>query len=264
MTNRHEFIRDLAQEAADLALTLRREQGADFIQTKGHQDFVTFADRAVEDLIRARIAEVFPGEDVLGEEAGQSGDGPKLWVVDPIDGTANYMRGGADWAVSIAFVDVDEVTHSAVCAPELDVLLWAARGQGAWVRHDGAERPVALSTCTDPKAAMVMLGWSKYQPVPDHLETIQNALDAGMEYRRNGAAVLGCLAVALGRAEGYWERYVNPWDVFAMWLILEEAGAVVDCLPVKEFIGTPKYFLAMVPALEADLRAVVGPLPGRV
>ncbi|MBT8155643.1 inositol monophosphatase [Epibacterium ulvae] len=261
MTDRTEFIRDLAEEAAALGLKLRREQGADFVQTKGHQDFVTFADRAVEELIRARIAEQFPGEDVLGEEEGQTGDGPKLWVVDPIDGTANYMRGGADWAVSIAYVEDGVLSHAAICAPELDVTLWAANGQGAQVRYDGAVNAVKLSDCTDPKAAMLMLGWSGRQPVPSHVETILNALAAGMEYRRNGSAVISLLAVAMGRAEGYWERYVNAWDVFAMWLILEEAGAVIETLPPLDFIGSPKHFLAMVPALEADLRAVVGTLP---
>lgn len=261
MTNRIEFIRDLAEEAAALALKLRREQGDDFVQAKGHQDFVTFADRAVEELIRAKIAEQFPGEDVLGEEEGQTGDGPKLWVVDPIDGTANYMRGGADWAVSIAYVENGVLSHAAICAPELDVTIWAETGQGAKVHHDGKVSTVKLSTCDDPRAAMLMLGWSGRQPVSSHVKTIENALAAGMEYRRNGSAVISLLAVAMGRAEGYWERYVNAWDVFAMWLILEEAGAVIETLPPLEFIGSPKHFLAMVPALEGDLREVVGALP---
>ncbi|WP_194269375.1 inositol monophosphatase family protein [Tritonibacter litoralis] len=261
MTDRTQFVRSLAEEAAQLALKLRRDQGADFIQAKGHQDFVTFADRAVEELIRARIEEAFPGEDVLGEEEGQTGDGPRLWVVDPIDGTANYMRGGADWAVSIAYAEDGVLRHAAICAPELDVTIWSEKGAGSWTRHDGQERALALSTCDDVRAGTLMLGWSGRQPVPSHLETIQNALGAGMEYRRNGSAVISLLAVAMGRAEGYWERYVNPWDVFAMWLILEEAGAVIETLPVLDYIGSPKHFLAMVPQLETELRAIVGTLP---
>ncbi len=260
MTNRTQFIRDLTEEAAAKALKMRREQGEDFIQAKGHQDFVTYADRAVEDLIRSRIAEQFPDEHVLGEEEGQSGDGPKLWVVDPIDGTANYMRGGADWAVSIAYMEDGVLEAAAICAPELDVTLWAAKGQGAMGRHAGVEQAVALSDCTDVRAGVLMVGWSGRQKVEDHVASVSRALNAGMEYRRNGAAVISLLAVALGRAEGYWEQYVNAWDVFAMWLILQEAGAVIETVAPLEFIGAPRHFVAMVPALETDIRAIVGDL----
>ncbi len=256
MQDRLEFTRILAEDAAALAQHLRRDKGADFVETKGLQDFVTQADRAVEQYIRDRIAKVYPQDHVLGEEAGQSGEGPVLWVVDPIDGTANYMRGAPDWAVSIAFVQNGVIEVGAICAPDLNTTVWAAKGQGA----QSNVGPVELSKCTDPQAAQLMLGWSGRQTIAAHLNTIGRALEAGMEYRRNGCAVISLLAVAFGRAEGYWERHVNAWDVFAMQLILQEAGAVIDMPDVLSFIPSGGYFLAVTPAMEQDMRAVVAPI----
>ncbi|WP_282092497.1 inositol monophosphatase family protein [Epibacterium ulvae] len=254
MQDRLTFIQNLSAEAGALAQDLRSAQGDGFVETKGHQDFVTVADRAVEELIRSRIAEAYPNEHVLGEEAGQSGEGPALWVVDPIDGTANYMRGAPDWAVSIAFVQDGIITHGGICAPDLNIMIWAEKGKGAGSNVG----EVALSQCQDPKMALLMLGWSARQTVPGHLEIIGKALEAGMEYRRNGCAVVSLLALALGRAEAYWERQVNAWDVFAMRLILEEVGAMIISPDVLSFIPNGGPFLAVVPGLEEEMRAVIG------
>ncbi|WP_299951594.1 inositol monophosphatase [uncultured Ruegeria sp.] len=226
------FAKSLAQEAGELALNLRNERGVGFIAEKGPQDFVTFADRAVEDLIRKRIAENWPSDAMLGEEYGVTGTGQSLWVVDPIDGTANFMRGHRDWGVCIAFYDGDQIPLGVIYAPELNMLAWAVIGTGAWLN---GER-LSVSDCAEPDRAMLMLGWSNRRPVTEHTDLIKALLDAGMEYRRNGSAAISLIAVASGQAEGYYEAHLNAWDAFAAIPLIVESGGQFDCDPLASFL----------------------------
>ncbi len=226
------FAKSLAQEVGDMAQSLRTERGAEFIAEKGPQDFVTFADRAVEDLIRSRIADDWPSDAMLGEEGGVSGTGQALWVVDPIDGTANFMRGHRDWGVCIAFYDGDRIPLGVICAPDMNMLAWAAAGSGAWLNG----KRLHVSDCTKPDRALLLLGWSNRRPVAEHTALIQTLLDAGMEYRRNGSAAISLLAVAAGQAEGYYEAHLNAWDAFAAIPMITEAGGQVDCDPLEDFL----------------------------
>ncbi|WP_298849162.1 inositol monophosphatase family protein [uncultured Ruegeria sp.] len=238
--NRLDFAKSLAQEAAALAVRLRDERGAEFIAEKGPQDFVTFADRAVEDLIRNRIAERWPYDAMLGEEDGVSGSGSALWVVDPIDGTANFMRGHRDWGVCIAFCDGQNISLGVICAPDLNMLAWASTGSGAWLN---GER-LSVSDCTDPTRAVLMLGWSTRRPIAEHTALIETLLETGIEYRRNGSAAISLMAVATGQAEGYYEAHLNAWDAFAAIPIISEAGGQVECAPLDRFMKSGSRIMA--------------------
>ncbi|NOD88011.1 MULTISPECIES: inositol monophosphatase family protein [unclassified Ruegeria] len=238
--NRLAFAKSLAQDAAALAVRLRDERGAEFIAEKGPQDFVTFADRAVEDLIRQRIAESWPDDAILGEEDGVSGSGNAFWVVDPIDGTANFMRGHRDWGVCIAFYDGQNIPLGVICAPDLNMLAWASVGGGAWLN----EKRLSVSTCAEPTRSQLMLGWSTRRPFTEHTQLIEALLGAGIEYRRNGSAAISLLAVATGQAEGYYEAHLNPWDAFAAIPMIQEAGGQIDCEPLDEFLTQGSQILA--------------------
>ncbi len=252
ITDRLEFAKTLAQEAAALAVHLRNDQSAEFIAEKGPQDFVTFADRAVEDLIRSRITETWPADAMLGEEDGVTGSSTAFWVVDPIDGTANFMRGQRDWGVCIAYYDGEQIPLGVICAPDLDMLAWASTGGGAWL--NGTR--LSVSDCDDPNRALLMLGWSARRPVADHTQLIQSLLDQGMEYRRNGSAAISLLAVATGQAEGYYEAHLNAWDAFAAIPMISEAGGQVISAPKDRFLAQGSPILASAPGMSEPLGRV--------
>lgn len=248
------FAKTLAKEAGDLAVQLRNDRRNDFVSEKGPQDFVTFADRAVEDLIRNRIAERWPADAMLGEEGGVSGSGQAMWVVDPIDGTANFMRGHRDWGVCIAFYDGTRIPLGVICAPDLNVLAWASDGCGAW--SNGTR--LSVSECSDPERAMIVLGWSTRQTIAGHTKIIETLLASGMEYRRNGSAAISLLAVASGQAEGYFEGHLHAWDAFAAIPIISEAGGRIDCDPFDDFLTKGSGILACGSALHQEISESVG------
>jgi myo-inositol-1(or 4)-monophosphatase len=242
---RLEFTKALAQEAAELGVKLRAEHGEDFISEKGTQDFVTFADQALEDLIRARLTEAFPEDSILGEESGLSGDGAGYWVIDPIDGTANYMRGMPEWGVCIAYYDGTDILCGVVSAPDMNMLCWASKGGGAWMNG----KRLQVSDCSEPTRSVLTLGWSSRRPTTHHTQLVGTLLENGMEYRRNGSCCISMLTVAPGRTEGYFELHVNAWDAFAAIPIITEAGGLVQSDPLDQFVKQGSVILATCPGM---------------
>lgn len=229
---RFELARAVALEAGALAVKMRAEKSPDFASRKSHQDFVTAADLAVEDLIRRRILEQFPQDSILGEEQGASGESDSVWVVDPIDGTTNYMHGMPEWAVSIGYCRNQSILCAAVYAPDISTLVSAQAGCGTQV----ADTPVKVSSCDHAESALVLLGRSARHGGEDYLNHISGLIDAGMEYRRNGSAAYSLLAVAAGRAEAFYEAHLNAWDAIAGILLVNEAGGRVEYPPFPEFL----------------------------
>ncbi|CUH52185.1 myo-inositol-1(or 4)-monophosphatase [Shimia marina] len=223
----------IAHEAGELALGLRRDLKRSSIQSKGPQDFVSDADLATERFIRNRIAEVFPEEAVLGEEGGATGDGVGLWIIDPIDGTTNYLHGLEDWAVSIAFADQKGLACGAIVAPALGISVWAERGVGAYCK----EGSLVVSGCGEAAHALLLLGRSERAGRKSYLRGVERTLELGMEYRRVGSAAVSLLQVCMARAEGYIEAHLNPWDVAAGLLVAREAGAIVHAPNFAELVA---------------------------
>jgi len=241
-----DFARFLAAEAGTLARELYRNKDAEFVAVQGLQDFVTKADRKVEQRIRELIREYYPTDAVLGEEEGQSGQSEAIWVVDPIDGTANYMRGLPDWAVSIAYCENNEIMLGAIYAPVREELCWAEKGLGAFCNGS----PIRVSECRCPEQALLLLGRSSRRPLQKYLDTVQRAIDAQMEYRRNGSAAVSLMSVAQGRAEGYYEAHLNAWDALAGIMIIREAGGLVHTSPIRETLENGSEVLAIIPELD--------------
>lgn len=221
----------IAREAGELA-RLRREEGVHLAATKSTlADIVTDADREVEELIRARLREVRPGDGFLGEESDPDpGETGITWVVDPIDGTVNYAYGIPAYAVSIAAVrggadpESWEGLAAAVHAPASGELFTAAQGQGAWL----GDRRLTVTGET-PAGALLATGFG-YDPATHDgdLATVRAVMPIARDLRRAGSAALDLAYVAAGRLDGYFERGLKPWDFAAGALLVREAGGVVS------------------------------------
>lgn len=219
---RESFCLDLVRSAAALALEGFVRQGGQGFQMKGPQDYLTETDGAVESHIRARIAEAFPEDGFLGEETGGA-PGDLAWVVDPIDGTANFARAIPHFCISIAFVAGGEVLLGAIVNPALDEVYFARKGQGAW--RNG--QPIRVAETHDIQAASFELGWSRRVPQGRYLATLTALLDAGSNVRRGASGALALAYVADGRSDGYAELHMNSWDCLAGLLLVSEAGGMV-------------------------------------
>ena len=240
---------DVAAEAGRLLASWRGEERPQVVRTKSSPtDVVTEMDRRSEALITGRIRAFRPGDAVLGEEGGQTLGGQGVsgpaagldrvrWVVDPLDGTVNYLYGLPDWAVSIA-AEVDGIVLAGVVeVPRYGETFTAVAGQGAWLHRDGnPESPgTAVSLrCTSGVGlgqALVATGFG-YDSGRRRVqgEVVAALLPHVRDIRRGGSAAVDLCSVAAGRLDAFFERGLNYWDYAAGGLIAREAGAVVGGL----------------------------------
>jgi myo-inositol-1(or 4)-monophosphatase len=233
-------------------------------------DVVTEMDQAAERLIRTRIGQQRPDDAILGEEGGQTGgDAPVRWIVDPLDGTVNYLYGLPDWAVSIAAEVGGRVVAGAVCVPRRGVLYGAAAGGGAWraalsgssssyankseSAHLPADRERLACTAGVPLSRALIatgFGYERGRRVVQG-QVLSAVLPRVRDIRRNGACSVDLCSLAAGNVDGYYERGVQYWDIAAGTLIAREAGAVVGGLagkpagPSMTIGGGPELFDAL-------------------
>lgn len=253
LDRRAEFARALARSAARIALDGFRRRDPGEIEMKGAQDFLTETDAAVEAHVKARISEALPEDDVLGEETGGEVDGRSLWVVDPIDGTANFARGIPHFCISLTYVRDGVTEIGAILAPASDELWFARRGQGA--SCNGA--PLKVASTRDFPAACLELGWSNRRSLQNYLDAMAALLARGANIRRGASGALGLAYVADGRSNGYAELHMNSWDCLAGLLLVEEAGGRVSALPA-EGLRQGGAVLAVVPGLAEAVSEATG------
>jgi myo-inositol-1(or 4)-monophosphatase len=244
----------IAREAG--ALARRRFQGRPRAQRpdfKGHQDVVTATDAEVEGLIRQRLRAIFPGDGFFGEEGGGA-LGSEAWVVDPIDGTANFARGIPHFAVSIAFVR-DGATQVGVVYDVMQGELYAAaRGRGATL--DG--QPIRPSGIADIRHATVEAGWSPRLPPEPYGALVLRLKQAGANVRRGGSGTLGLAYVADGRIDAYCELHINAWDALAGLLLIDEAGGWTNDFLGGDGLTQGNPVLGCTPELRRDLVGLTG------
>jgi len=248
--DRLEFSRKLARDAGRLA---HSAFGQSATSMKGRHDVVTAMDREVERFIRRAIAERYPNDAIIGEEEG-GGGGERLWLIDPIDGTANYARGIPHYCVSIGYLERGVPTVAALHDPSHDWLYTAARGEGAW--RDG-ER-LTVSPCADLGAATVECGWSTRRSTDDYLALLARVMGAGCAIRRVGSGALGLTDVAAGRSEAYCELHINAWDCAAGILLVTEAGGHTNDFFAGNGLAAGNPVIATNDALCAKLAGTIG------
>jgi len=248
--DRYDFCRALARDAGKLA---HRAFGTSTTTLKGRHDVVTEMDREVERYIRSAIASRYPHDAVIGEEEG-GGGGDRLWLIDPIDGTANYARGLPRYCVSIGYLEHGVPTLGAIYDPSHDWLYSGARGEGAWL--DGVR--LAVSPVAEMTAATVECGWSTRRPAAAYVDLLARVLDAGGAIRRAGSGALGLADVAAGRVEAYAELHINAWDCAAGIVLVREAGGFTNEFFEGDGLAAGNPLLATNAALCDKLAAVIG------
>ncbi|UXN25535.1 inositol monophosphatase [Curtobacterium flaccumfaciens] len=252
-----DLAESIARDAAALAAR-RRAEGVEVADRKSSiVDVVTAADREVEALIRARIAEARPDDAFHGEESGSaSGASGITWVVDPIDGTVNYLYGSAEYGVSIGVVrgapdpTTWEPIAGVVVAPATGAVFRAAVGQGA--TRDG--EPLSVATPGSLAETLVATGFGyTADRRREQIAVLAGLIGEVRDIRRGGAASLDCCAVGAGVVDAYYERGINPWDMAGGALVAQEAGAAIR---IWEAGGT-RSFLFASPAVVDELEALV-------
>lgn len=228
---------DLAAETGTL-IREERPEGLGVAHTKSTDlDVVTEMDTRAEALLRDRLATARPGDGILGEEGGLgAGTTGLTWVLDPIDGTVNYLYDLPSYAVSVAVVLGDPTTPGAwtpvagaVINPRTDEIFHAHAGGGARVRSRGTTRTLAVGTQTRLESALLATGFSYDREVRrTQAAIVSDLLPRVRDVRRMGAAALDLCHVAAGRVDGYWESNLQPWDLAAGCLVVTEAGGVVS------------------------------------
>jgi myo-inositol-1(or 4)-monophosphatase len=253
LDRRYAAAEAVVREAGTLALAYRGGPLAALgIEEKGRLDLVTAADRAVERLVIERLGEAF-GDGVLGEEYGGAA-AERLWVVDPIDGTFNYIHGLPHWAISLAFLEGGATRLGFVFNPVYDEFFAARQGGGATL--NGA--PIAPSGSANLDRPLVELGRSRRDTLGDFSAILRRVVEGGCEFRRMGSAALGLAAVACGRTDGYYQRHIHSWDVLAGLLIAAEAGAWTNDYLAGDALLRGNAVLAVTPALKDKVAELVG------
>lgn len=202
------------------------------VSTKGPGDFVTKADREAERIIKEDLMGARPTYGWLGEETGeQEGQDPtRRWIVDPLDGTTNFLHGMPHWAISIALEHKGEIVAAVVFDAAKDEMFWAEKGSGAWMN----DRRLRVSGRRAMHEAVFATGvpFSTKKTLPATLADLARLMPACAGMRRWGVASLDLAYVAAGRFDGYWERELQQWDIAAGILLVKEAGGLIG--PVRE------------------------------
>lgn len=225
------------------------------VASKGRSDFVTEVDRAAEEAIIDVLTTAYPNHAVLAEESGASnpeGGREYTWIIDPLDGTTNFIHGFPQYAVSIALQHAGHITQAVVYDPTRNELFTASRGRGAFLN----DRRIRVSRRTQLRDSLIGTGFPFRQldHLDEYVRMFKRITEETAGIRRPGAAALDLAYVAAGRFDGFWEFGLSPWDVAAGSLLIVEAGGMIsdfdgeqNWLECGEIVcGTPKVFAQLL------------------
>jgi myo-inositol-1(or 4)-monophosphatase len=225
------------------------------VASKGRSDFVTEVDRAAEEAIIGVLKSAYPHHAVLAEESGASnpeGGQEYTWIIDPLDGTTNFIHGFPQYAVSIALRHAGHITQAVVYDPTRNELFTASRGRGAFLN----DRRIRVSRRTQLRESLIGTGFPFRQldHLDEYVRMFKRITEETAGIRRPGAASLDLAYVAAGRFDGFWEFGLSPWDVAAGSLLIVEAGGMVadfdgeqNWLESGQIVcGTPKVFAQLL------------------
>ncbi len=221
------------------------------VSVKGVGDFVSAADRKAEETIRAELMEARPNYGWLGEEsepvAGR--DPTRRWIVDPLDGTSNFLHGLPHWAVSIALEHKGEITAGVIYDPVKDEMFTAEKGAGAWLN----DRRIRVSARREMREMLFATGlpWTSGEGIRASLGEIGRVLPRSAGVRRFGAASLDLAYVAAGRYDGFWERGLSAWDIAAGICLVREAGGFTGSLTAGDVLETGEIVAANAEIFES-------------
>jgi len=208
------------------------------IERKGLNDFVSEIDRNAEEAIIETLLNAYPEHCILAEESGtREGMEPFQWIIDPLDGTTNFLHGHPQFSVSIALQHKDKLEQAVVYNPLTEEMFTASRGQGAFLNN----RRIRVSSVNTLNDALLGTGFpfkeERYLDI--YLETFRTLFPLTSGVRRCGSAALDLAYVAAGRLDGFWELHLRPWDMAAGVLLIQEAGGIVtDIYGGRDYLQT--------------------------
>ena len=235
------------------------------VTTKGRNDFVSEVDTQAEAEIIGIIRKHYPNHAFLAEESGRSGDNDTVWIIDPLDGTTNFLHEFPTFAVSIACQQKGRLEHAVVYDPMRQELFTASRGGGAHLDN----RRIRVSKRRNLEGALIATGFpyrANMRYIDAYLAMLKVMMENVAGVRRPGSAALDLAYVAAGRVDGFWEIGLSPWDTAAGTLLIQEAGGRIGTLTGGEYrqeghvvAGTPKVYNilleAFAPHIPEELRA---------
>lgn len=260
MSSRSPLINVMLRSAESAAKSLRRDFGEVEqlqVSVKGPSDFVSAADKRAEEVLYKELATARPGFRFLMEEKGEiEGSDPRhRWIIDPLDGTTNFLNGIPHWCISIACEKDDEIIAGLIYDPVKDEVFFAEKGQGAFMRH---KRLRASGTNQLSRAvighSLPSAGQAGHKKALNQTEELMGKVAA---MRSSGSAALDLAYVAAGRLDGFWEYGLSPWDVAAGYIIIREAGGFISEIDGKNNPVFNKSVLASNQPLSQDLRQVL-------
>jgi len=248
-----------ARLAGDTAIRYSKRLDELDVRSKERNDFVSQVDLAAEEIIIETIRERYPDHSFLAEESGQHGDHDHVWIIDPLDGTTNYLHGLPMYSVSIALQIKGRIVTGVVYDPVRQELFTAIRGAGAQL--DG--RKIRINKKRSLDGALIGTGFP-YRANKVWLETYVNQFSAVMniagDIRRLGSAALDLSYLAAGRLDGFWEFGLQPWDMAAGSLILREAGGLISGMTDDGDYMETGNVIAGSPNVHVELEKIIKPM----
>ena len=248
-----------ARNAGDLIRRSSENVAQLTIQQKSRNDFTTEVDRAAEQEIIKVILSAFPDHAILAEESGEQQGNDYQWIIDPLDGTTNYLHGFPVYAVSIALKHKGKLELGVIYDPQRDELFTAERGGGATLNN----RKIRVTPQVNLKGALIGTGFpfKQQQHLDAYLGMFKGLCEDTAGIRRAGSAALDLAYLAAGRLDGFWEIGLKEWDIAAGILLVQEAGGVVTDFNFRDnylasgniIAGNPKMHQAMFKVIEPHL-----------
>ena len=244
-----------ARRAGSIINRAARDIDALSITRKRHNDFVTEVDKSAEQAIIEVLKRSYPDHAILAEESGSQGASEYTWIIDPLDGTTNFIHGFPQYAVSIALRHKSLLTQAVVYDPAKNELFTASRGHGAFLN----DRRIRVSKRVHMRDALIGTGFPfrDFTGLDEYISMFREVTSKTAGVRRAGAAALDLAYVAAGRLDGFWETGLSPWDMAAGALLIQEAGGLVadlegesDYLESGRIVaGSPKIFAQLLQAI---------------
>jgi myo-inositol-1(or 4)-monophosphatase len=227
------------------------------VTKKSHADYVSEVDRAAERIIIEALKEAYPSHAILAEESGAQGESEYLWIIDPLDGTTNFLHGVPQYAVSIGLQHNGILTQAVIYDPTKNDLFTASRGRGAF-RND---KRLRVSKRKEMADSLIGTGfpYSNFDHMDPYMDIVRDVMQKSSGIRRAGAASLDLAWTAAGRYDGFFETGLKPWDMAAGVLLITEAGGMVSDLHGSDTFLKSGHICAGNPEIHQQLLHIISP-----
>ncbi|MEW6562114.1 MAG: inositol monophosphatase family protein [Pseudomonadota bacterium] len=227
------------------------------VTKKSHADYVSEVDRAAEQVIIQTLLEAYPNHAILAEESGNHGESEYVWIIDPLDGTTNFLHGFPQYAVSIALMQNGVLTQAVIYDPNKNDLFTATRGRGAFLN----DRRIRVSKRDHLIDALIGTGfpYTRFEHMDAYMNIFQDLMQKTSGLRRPGAASLDLAYTAAGRYDGFFETGLNVWDIAAGCLLITEAGGLVSDLQGNDSFLKTGHICAGNPKIHEQMLRTIAP-----